>query len=181
MKNEQQLTQVSQLKRPRQRMEKRFNSTNLNGDPKACVCQEVKTILMQFKVIEQVSKGSRQMIQEVKQEGTFKAKPRVPSSPMQLVPLSYPSQAVKSDFIPSQTQLTPIHSVASHLQMTTLILTVGLQVISKPTVNLTVVYICCLILFYLFYICIFAWLPCDSSSLLISVLEINVQVVVPAC
>jgi len=91
MKNEQQLTQVSQLKRPRQRMEKRFNSTNLNGDPKACVCQEVKTILMQFKVIEQVSKGSRQMIQEVKQEGTFKAKPRVPSSPMQLVPLSYPS------------------------------------------------------------------------------------------
>ena len=61
MKNEQQLTQVSQLKRPRQRMEKRFNSTNLNGDPKACVCQEVKTILMQFKVIEQVGAAEGQV------------------------------------------------------------------------------------------------------------------------
>ena len=55
-----------------------------------CVLRS-KTTLTQFRVIEQVSKGSRQMIQEVKQEGTFKAKPRVPSSPMQLVPLSYPS------------------------------------------------------------------------------------------
>lgn len=101
-----------------------------------------KTTLIQLRVIEQVSKGSRQMMQEVKQEETFKAKSRVPSSPsMQLVPLNYPSWAIKSDFIPSQTQLTPMHSVGSHLQMITLILTVGLQVISKPTVYLTVVYV----------------------------------------
>jgi len=39
-----------------------------------------------------------------------------------------------------------MHSVASHLQMTTLILTVGLQVISKPTVYLTVVYVSAMLL-----------------------------------